>query len=48
MKYSWLIDDSNNDVMTNMYCYVCRMAGPDIVGKTEFVTGKKFKREIIA
>jgi hypothetical protein len=23
-----------------MYCYVCRKAGPDIAGKTEFVTGK--------
>ena len=23
------------------YCDVCRMAGPDIAGKTEFVTGKK-------
>jgi hypothetical protein len=33
--------------MTNMYCYVCRKAGPDIADKTEFVTGKKFKREII-
>jgi len=31
--------------MTNMYCYVCRKAGPDIAGKTEFVTGKKLKRE---
>jgi hypothetical protein len=28
-----------------MYCYVCRKAGPDIVGKTEFVTEKKLKRE---
>jgi hypothetical protein len=28
-----------------MYCYACRKAGPDIAGKTEFVTGKKFKRE---
>jgi hypothetical protein len=28
-----------------MYCYACRKAGPDIDGKTEFVTGKKFKRE---
>ena len=28
-----------------MYCYVCRKAGPDIAGKTEFVTGKKFKCE---
>jgi hypothetical protein len=45
--YSWPIDDSNNDVMTNMYCYVCRKAGPDIAGKIEFVTGKMFKREII-
>ena len=37
-----LIDDSNNYVM---YCYLCRKAGPDIAGKTEFVTGKTFKRE---
>ena len=28
-----------------MYCYVWRKAGPDIAGKSEFVTGKKFKRE---
>ena len=28
-----------------MHYYVCRKAGPDIAGKTEFVTGKKFKRE---
>jgi hypothetical protein len=29
-----------------MYCDVCRKAGPDITGKTEFVIGKKkFKRE---
>jgi hypothetical protein len=28
-----------------MYCYVCRKAGPDIAGKTEFVTGKKFECE---
>jgi hypothetical protein len=28
-----------------MYCYVCRKTGPDIAGKTEFVTGKKFKRK---
>jgi hypothetical protein len=29
-----------------MSCDVCRMAGPDIADKTEFVTGKKkFKRE---
>ena len=41
-EFSWLIDDSNNYVM---YCYVCRKAGPDIAGKTEFVTGKKLKRE---
>jgi hypothetical protein len=33
---------SNNYVM---YCYVCSKAGPDIAGKTKFVTGKKFKRE---
>jgi hypothetical protein len=41
-EFSWLIDDSKNCVM---YCYVCRKAGPDIAGKTEFVTGKKFKCE---
>ena len=28
-----------------MYCYVYRKAGPDIAGKTEFVTGKTFKHE---
>jgi hypothetical protein len=28
-----------------MYCYVYRKAGPDIAGKTEFVTGKKLKHE---
>ena len=29
-----------------MSCDVCQKAGPDIAGKTEFVTGKKkFKRE---
>jgi hypothetical protein len=29
-----------------MYCDICRKAGPDIAGKTKFVTGKKkFKRE---
>jgi hypothetical protein len=28
-----------------MCCYVWRKAGPDIAGKTEFVTGKKFKCE---
>jgi hypothetical protein len=28
-----------------MYCYACRKAGPDIAGKTKFVTGKKLKRE---
>ena len=28
-----------------MYCCVCRKAGPDIAGKTKFVTGKKLKRE---
>ena len=41
-EFLWLIDDSNNEVM---YCYVCRKTGPDIDGKAEFVTGKKFKRE---
>ena len=28
-----------------MHCYVCRNAGPDIAGKTEFVIGKMLKRE---
>jgi hypothetical protein len=28
-----------------MHCYVSRKAGPDIAGKTEFVTGKKFKHK---
>jgi hypothetical protein len=32
-------------ITTLMYCYVCRKAGPDIAGKTKFVTGKKFKCE---
>ena len=37
------IYDSSNNVL---HCNVCRKAGPDISGKTEFVTGKKkFKRE---
>jgi len=35
--------DSSNKVM---YCDICRKAGPDIAGKTKFVTGKKkFKCE---
>ena len=42
LEFSWFIDDSNYYVM---YCYVCRKAGPDIAGKTKFVTGKKLKRE---
>ena len=41
-EFSWFIDDSNNYVM---YCYDCRKAGPDIVGKTEFVTRKKLECE---
>ena len=41
-EFSWLIIDSNN---YTMYCYVCRKAGPDIAGKTKFVTGKKLKCE---
>jgi hypothetical protein len=28
-----------------MYCYVCRKANPDIAGKIENDTGKKFKCE---
>ena len=40
----WLIIyDYGNDVVS---CDVFQKAGPDIAGKTEFVTGKKkFKRE---
>jgi hypothetical protein len=39
------IYDYSSDVMS---CDVCRKAGPDIAGKTEFVTGKKkFKCENI-
>ena len=43
-EFMWLvIYDYSSDVMS---CDVCRMAGPDIAGKTEFVTGKKkLKRE---
>jgi hypothetical protein len=41
-EISWLINDYNNYVL---YCYVCRKAGPDIAGKTEFVTEKKFIHE---
>ena len=33
-----LMYDSSNNVM---YCDICRKAGPDITGKTKFVTGKK-------
>jgi hypothetical protein len=41
-EFLWLIYDSGNNVM---YCDVCRKAGPDITGKTEFVAGKEeFKR----
>ena len=43
LEFSWFIYDSSSDAM---YCDVCRKAGPDIAGKTEFVTGKKkFKHE---
>ena len=31
--------------ITMLCIVVCRKAGPDIAGKTEFVTGKKLKRE---
>jgi len=32
--------------VATLSCDVCRKAGPDIAGKTEFVTGKKkFKHE---
>jgi hypothetical protein len=42
-EFLWLIYDSSNNVM---YCDVCRKAGPEITGKTKFVTGKKkCKRE---
>ena len=42
-EFLWLIYDSSNNVMR---CDVCRKAGQDITGKTEFVTEKKkFKRE---
>ena len=41
-EFPWLIDDFNKYVM---HCYVSRKAGPDIAGKTEFVTGKKFKHK---
>ena len=42
-EFLCLIYDSSNNVM---YRDVCRKAGPDITGKTEFVTGKeKLKRE---
>jgi hypothetical protein len=37
-EFLWLIYDSGNNVM---YCDVCRKAGPDITGKTEFVAGKE-------
>jgi len=43
LEFLWLTYDSSNKVM---YCDICRKAGPDIAGKTKFVTGnKKFKRE---
>ena len=42
-EFLWLIYDSSNNIM---YCDVCRKVGPDITGKTKFVTGKKkCKRE---
>jgi hypothetical protein len=37
-EFLWLIYDSSNNVM---YCDVCRQSGSDIIGKTEFVTGKE-------
>ena len=37
-EFPWLINDSSSDVM---YCDVYRKTGPDIAGKTEFVTEKK-------
>jgi hypothetical protein len=43
LEFLWLNYDSSNYVM---YCDVCRKAGSDNTGKTEFVTEKKkFKRE---
>ena len=44
LEFLWLIIYYySSDVMP---CDVCRMSGPDIAGKTEFVTGKKkFKLE---
>jgi hypothetical protein len=42
-EFLFIIYDYSSD---DMSCDVCRMAGPDIADKTEFVTGKKkFKRE---
>jgi len=42
-KFLWLIYDSSKNIM---YCDVRRKAGPDITGKTKFVTRKKkIKRE---
>jgi hypothetical protein len=38
LEFLWLTYDSSNNVM---YCDICRKAGPDIAGKTKFVTGKK-------
>jgi hypothetical protein len=31
--------------ITTLCIVVCSRTGPDIAGKTEFVTGKKFRRE---
>jgi len=43
LEFLWLPYDSSNNVM---YCDICRKTGPDIAGRTQFVSEKKkFKRE---
>ena len=45
-EFLWLIIYNYSSTSDVMSCDVCRKAGPDIAGKTEFVTGKKkLKRE---
>ena len=42
-EFLWLTYDSSSNIM---YCDIRRKTGPNIAGKTKFVTGKnKFKRE---